>query len=413
MLNKCYEDYYLDFLVYLAGLEFSNLKIYNLFESISKGEVEVGDCYRQLANSYILVEKAVGDPPQALRYVSEIPPYGDLSKFLRDYSSVMITSGDTKSFVEHSIKQEFAKYRARVNELLKALDVLYESYLVVVLVALFFIVLPIASPVPVLSLLAIYASSLTGYLLAFRICRKIYYTVPSYLVVFDVAASTAVFALALTSHGVAYAFIPLVLLHLFAKKLNRGLLDLENESIRLVYDVYSQVLMGKSTSNALVTSLRGSSTQAYRLLWLGLILGYNPSEILKKVKLPKFAEKVLSMMLSSLPYSSLGEAHIAHVVMFVDEVEFVRRSVREKARFYMFYSLLVVALILATYFMLTRTPALFRIDKHALATYSFVSPLLISKPAVLIRDRGFTSSNVLIPLLACSLLVYIGILLLA
>lgn len=408
MTSKCYEEHYLDFLVYLAGFELGNLKIYNMLESLSRGEVEISDCYKQLANSYVILERSVGDPPQALRILSEAINYSELSKFLKDYGNVMVTSGDTKSFVEHSIKQEFARYRARVNELLKSLDVLYESYLVVVLVTLFFIVMPMTGLTPIFSLLIIYVLSLAGYLLAYRVCKKLYYTVPNFVIISDIAALTLIFMLGAIPGGAIYVFIPLALLHFITKKLVRRLDDLENESVHIVYDVYTQVLMGKFISSAIVATLGGSIEPTYRFLWLGLIHGLNPSEILRVLRLPRFSGKVMSLLLSSLPYSSLGEAHLAHVVMFVDEVQLVRKSVKEKARFYMFYSLLTIALILATYFMLTRAPSILTVDKHALAVYGSVSLLLVSGPALLIKDRGFTSSSMLIPILACSLCVYLG-----
>lgn len=407
--SKCYEEFYLDFLVYLAGLEASNLRIYNLFESVKKGEVEIEDCYKQLAQRYTFIERSVGDPHQALRILSETATYSELSKFLKDYSSVLVTSGDTRSFVEHSLKQELARYKAKISELLKTLDVLYESYLVVILVSLFFIILPVWSLAPVLGLFTIYALSIAGYFIAYKICLKLYYTIPHWVFLADIVSSTMVFLLALIPGGPLYLPIPLLTIHLALRKHVSTFVSLESDSIRAIYNAYSQVLMGRSVSTAIISSLETSNSPHYRILWLGLMVGANPRTILNGVRIPRFANKILSLVLSTLPYSSLGEAHLAHVVMFLDEVLFIRKQVREKSRFYALYSFLVASLVLATYLMLSRAPQLLSINKFTLATYGCTSLLFTSKPAIMIRDRGFTSSKTLLPILLASLMFYIGI----
>lgn len=407
--SKCYEESYLDFLVYLAGLEVSNLRIYNLFESIKRGEVEIEDCYRQLAQKYTLVERSIGDPHQALRTLSETVTYSELSKFLKDYSSVLITSGDTKSFVEHTLKQELARYRAKIGELLRTLDVLYESYLVVILVALFFIVLPVWSLAPVLGLFIIYVLSIIGYLVAHKICLKLYYTIPHWVLIADLVSSTVIFLLALIPGGLFYLPVPLLTMHLALKKHTSTFVNLENDSIRTIYNAYSQVLMGRSVNTAIISSLEFSNFPHYRILWLGLMIGANPRTVLNRVRIPRFANKILSLVLSTLPYSSLGEAHLAHVVLFLDEVLFIRKQVREKAKFYTLYSLLVASLVLATYLILSRAPQLLPVDKFTLATYGCTAFLLTSKPAIMIRDRGFTSSKALLPILVASLAFYVVI----
>ncbi|MEM0199266.1 MAG: hypothetical protein QXX72_03190 [Desulfurococcaceae archaeon] len=64
------------------------------------------------------------------------------------------------------------------------------------------------------------------------------------------------------------------------------------------------------------------------------MLGVNPKEVLKTIKFPKLAYKVLHFLLATLLYSSAEGRHIVHAVEYLDEVASMRKQVREKTEQY-------------------------------------------------------------------------------
>ncbi|MEM4913054.1 MAG: hypothetical protein QW579_06015 [Desulfurococcaceae archaeon] len=406
-LRKCYDDMFLDFLVQLASFESSGLKIYHLFESIRRGDIELGECYSALSNQYTVLESSLGAPHLALRKIAESVPSPELSKFLRDYSTVLVTSGNTKYFVESMLKQEFARFRAKVNEHQRALDTLYEAYLVGVLVLMFLMVLPIWGLLPLLGLLVIYALGVTGYFFAYRICVKLHYTLPGYVVFSDILFSTLAVVLALSFEAMLLLPALLLVLHVTTRKHVAVNNILEQESFRVIYDTYSQVLMGRPVSTALLESLGSSSSARYRLLWFSLMLGVNPKKVLKIIKLPKLAYKILLFSLAMMLYSSAEGKHLVHAVDYLDEIASVRKQVREKIKQYVLYSFVVIVLVVAAYIMLLRIPLASPLDKHAFSAYSSIGFLMVMQPAVLIRDGGFTSSRSAIAVVFAAFATYL------
>ncbi|MEM4828004.1 MAG: hypothetical protein QXK07_08205, partial [Desulfurococcaceae archaeon] len=409
----CYDDMFLDFLVQLASFESSGLKIYHLFESIRRGDIELGECYSVLANQYIVLESSLGAPHLALRKVAEAVPSTELSKFLRDYSTVLVTSGNTKHFVESMLKQEFARFRAKVNEYQRTLDTLYEAYLVGVLVLMFFMVLPIWSLLPFIGILIIYALGMAGYFFAYRICVKLHYTIPGHVILNDIIFSTLAVALVLSLEAMLLLPALVLILHMTTRKHVAVNNLLEQDTFRVIYDTYSQVLMGRPVSTALIESLGSSNSAHYRLLWFSLMLGVNPKEVLKMMKLPKLAYKVLYFLLATILYSSAEGKHLVHTVEYLDEIASVRKQVREKTKQYVLYSFVVIVLVVAAYIMLLRIPLTSPLDKHAFSAYSSIGFLLVMQPAVLIRDGGFVSSRSAIGVVFVALATYLAMMNLA
>lgn len=410
-MNKCYEKGYLEFLAYLAEFESAGFKVYNLLEAIHTNTINLDKCYQTLANQYILLENSMGAPHLALRKLSEVVPHSELSRFLRDYSNVAITSGDTKSFVESTLKQELYRYRVKIGELLRLLEVLYESFLLVVFILMVVTVFPFISMSGILRAIVFVVIGLSGYVVAYYICAHLYYEVPRVNLVLDLLMLVLVSLVFVVPSMPAYLLPIMLASHVVSKSASIHVEKHEHEAVNILHTSYARVLMGEPLGKSIVSALGTSELLSYKLVWLGLLMGLSSSRILDSAntKLPMFSKKILSLALSVLPYSYQGSVHLVHVATIVDEINATRGLVREKAKYYILYSIAVSAIVFATYVLLTRVPAILAVNPQLLASYSYAGSLISAQPATLLRERGFTSSKTAVLLLIVLTVVYFAI----
>ena len=402
--DKCLENHYLDFLVYLAGFEASGLKIYNLFESLDNRELHLGECYSVLASSYLVLERSLGDPHIALRKLAEFVKYSDLSSFLRGYSSVLVTSGDTRIYVESALKQELAKYKTKINETLRLLETLYEALLVAVFGVLFIAALPIGAYTQVVGGLLIYFIGFVGYFFSLEIVKKLYYAISTTTILLDALFFVASLFSIINYYASIVSIAMLVIFHIHASKAYRLARLLEEESTRILYETYSRVLMGDSYSSAFIGSLESTNLVEYRLVWFSLLQGAVPEGVLKAA-IKGLAERIFTSALSTLNCSSIGNSYVAHIVSYVDEVRAIRKQVRERARYFLVYSALVMLIAAISYYMMYQTPVIPQLSKHVIASYGYAGTIVASIPAVVTRDQGFVTSKTSIVLAIMALIL--------
>ncbi|MEM1816622.1 MAG: hypothetical protein QW432_04495 [Desulfurococcaceae archaeon] len=397
-LSRCLDESYLDFLMHLYGLEINGLKAYDLFSAIRKEEVEIADCYKVLTRLYGLLETALGDPQLALYKLSDIASGSKLTSFLRGYGSVLLTSGDTRTYVSAALRTEFAALRAKIGEKLKFIEVLYEAILVAVLSISILSVLPLW-PLPlVVGIFILQLVGLTSYITAVYVTKWMYYNTSALsaaLEVFFILASNLLLVSVL--YGLVVHLLVFGVLCVIVMKPVKRRVAIEGESLKILNDTYSQIMLGEPADIALLNSLKRSPLLEFRLLLHSLLSGFRAAEIIRKLKFPVLAFKVMSGLVTLMHYSPPNSTHVTSIIQFVDEVSNLRKYVEEKAKHYLLYSGIVVLLIVASYVMIARMPAVVNANARVLGVYAYVSAILTAMPACLLKDRTFIGSKLAVP----------------
>lgn len=410
MFNKCLDEYFSDFLITLSALEAGGLKVYDLFAAIHEGEINLVNCYVQVANWYVVLERSLGDPHIALQELSRSLRVSKLASFLRGYSDILVTSGDTKTYVNNSLHAELLNVKARIEESLRILEVLYESTIALILTLSLLVVLPIWNLPAWISVLIIQCIGLISYLLAFKVIKRLYYPTHVLLVICDLLYLLLLPILySLPGMGLITLMV-LIVLHIFTKKFLSNLLSVDAEVIKIFREVYSNVLLGRSLDLALIESLGRSQLDVLRAVNIGLSRGLEGYEILSKVKMPTFSSKILTLILNPIKYSYTSTAHVTAVNTFIEEVMSTRIFVKERSRLYAFYILILALLISVSYKMLSQFPILTGGITGLIGFYGHLGIILLSAPIGLVRDGCYTASGISIvfAIIALGLLILLS-----
>lgn len=409
-LHKCLDRRYLDFLVFLHGMELSNFKVYDMFSAIRRGEIDLDYCYKFLAGLYGVLERSLGDPQLALYKLSISIPGTKLADFLRGYGNVLLTSGDTLSYVSEALRSEFASLRARINELLKSVEVLYEATLVAVLGIALLSVLPLWPLPHVVGVITLQSIGLIGYFMSAMIARQMYYTLDSSLVFLDLLFLLSLGAVCIfTYYGLLASVLLLVVTRFTMSKHVKRLEEIERSSLRTLNEVHSRVALGNAVDLALLDTLKSSPLVEFRLIWYSFLNGLKGTDILRNLTFPVLASKVFSILGNLAHYSSPSSTYTASILQFVDEIENLRKYVREKAKYYVLYSGLVSALMAASYIMITRMPLIIATNTSILGIYGYVSTISTAVPAGLLTRGTFTLSNTAILAVAIASIILLTI----
>ncbi|MEM4490508.1 MAG: hypothetical protein QW816_01740 [Desulfurococcaceae archaeon] len=406
---KCLDRSYLEFLVYLNGMEMNGFKIYDLFKALYSGDIEIDECYRSLSRIYMVLEHLLGDPQLSLYKLSEITRGTRASDFFREYGNIILTSGDTSTYVHNVLKSEFNVLKAKISELLRIIEVIYEAVLVAVLGLSTLSLMPIWPFPPLIGILVLEFAGLTGYFTSLMVMKKLYYhIIPPVIIVDTVLLLSSVSLLFVNYIGAIIYSMVIITMHFLTRRFINPILNMEKESLRLLNDTYSRTIQGETVDVALVDSLGKSKLKEYRLLWYGILSGSGSKEILKKINLPVLAGKVLSLLTGLLQYSDLGSLYVISVSHFVDEVNGLRKFVEERSKYYLLYSTILALLMATSYYMFTRFSTIIG-DLRILGIYGYLGVLSTSVPACVLRSTGFTSSKASILVVIFALIVYLVI----
>jgi hypothetical protein len=408
-LNKCLEEHFADFLTVLSAFESVSLRVYDVFNAIHRGEVRVADCYEQVARLYTILEKSLGDPRAALQELSRELRATRLAGFLRGYSDVLVTSGDTRTYVNSSLRSELSAMKARIESSLRVLETLYESNIALILTLSLLVVMPIWGFPAWISLLAIQLSGLLSYILAFKIARSLYYPVHRALLLVDLLYMLALPVFVTTLQLGFFSLLVLVLLHSATRRLVKALFSLEVEAIRVFRETHSEVLLGRSLDLALLDSLGKSRFEVLRAISVGLSRGLEGHEVLSRLKLPQLPVKILTLLLNPVKYGYTGIAYLSAVNVFIEELMSTRILVREKTRLYALHVLILALLVSASYIMLSQIPIIVHGNTWLIGLYGYLGIILLSAPIGLVRDGCYVASrlSLVFAALATGLLVLI------
>lgn len=404
---KCLDKSYLDFLVYLNGMEMNGFKIYDLFRALYVRDVEIDECYSSLSKIYFVLEHITGDPQLALYKLSEITRSAKASTFFRGYGDIVLTSGDTATYVHNTLKSEFNALKARVEELLKIIEVVYEAILVAVLGLSMLSIMPMWPFPTLIGVLILELTGLAGYSISLSIMRKLYYQALLPIVLVDVVFLLSTGFLLLSNPvGPLLHLALLIIMHVLTRSIVNSLVNLEKESLRVLSEVYSRTIQGETVDVALLDSLTNSKLVEYKLLWYSILNGFNSKDTVRRIKLPVLAGKILYLLTALLNYSSLSSTYVVSISQFAEEINDLRRFVEEKSNYYLLYSVILAALIASSYYMVTQMPIIGE-NTYLLGIYGYLGVIITSIPACVLKNGGFASSRISILLVIFALAVYL------
>jgi hypothetical protein len=407
--NKCIDENFSEFLTTLSAFEASGLRVYNLFAAIYAGEVNIANCYSSVARLYVVLERSLGDPHMALHELSRGLRTTKLAGFLRGYSDILVTSGDTRTYVNSVLRAELSNLRARVEGSLRIIETLYESTVALIVTLALLVAMPIWSIPAQISMLVIQLTGVLSYLLTLNVVKRLYYPTNSVLVVVDLLYLLALPVLVIASRAGLLALLLLGVLHLLTRRLVSGLFNLESEVVRAFREVYSEVLLGRPLDLALIESLKKSRVKILKAMKFGLFYGLEGYEVLSRVKIPRFSLKILTLLLNPLKYSHASAVYLSAVNTFVEELISAREFIREKSRTYILHVVVLALLTSASYAMLSQIPIIVHGNSWLVGLYGYLGVILLSAPIGLIRDGCYVASklSLVFTVLATGLLVLI------
>jgi len=393
-LTKCLDKHYMDFLAYLHGMEVSGLKLYDLLGAVRRGELKIADCYVFIARLYDILEGSLGDPKAALFKLSEFIQGSKLVGLLRGYGSALFTSGDTGSFVTAALKSEFSFFRTKISEELRLIEVLYEAMLAAILCVSMFSILPIWPLPPAIGVLVLQSIGLMGFTVANRVARKLLYSRETLIVLLE--ASYIVLSIVpamFTYYGLAAYLLFIVFAHFLIHRRLKNEVFIERESLRVLRDVHSYVMLGEMPDVALLSALGGAQGFEFRVMQHGLLNGLFGREIVSKLRLPGLANDIMHKLTSLMHYSAFNGAYVASIMQYADEISEVRKLAEVKAKNYLLYSIVISFLVIASYIMISKIPALLNINPKVLGLYGFTSIISAIAPTCILKDRSFMGSR--------------------
>lgn len=339
------DKHYLEFITLLLIMESSGIRLYEVFKEAVKGNLTLPNGYNELAKKYELFSKISPDPYVCIRKLAENTPSEKVSQFLKAYSEVLISTGDTRSLVESSIKEEFQGLKTRVNDYASLLDNLYESYLIVLLGVLVYAMLPLAKFPPQLLGLLISGISVTSYLIAIKLLSMADYYA-GIIVLIPTGFLVAMTPLVVFNHvAIIIHCVLTLILGLILNQLVGYVYVLESKFFTLLEDLYSEARQGIPLDTALIKIGNRYGDPINRISDL-LKLGFKPKNILSVVRLPPLSYRILDLILSPILYSRGSPGYLGHVLGVIDSITGLRRILREKSRIYYLYALVLILVIL-------------------------------------------------------------------
>ncbi|MEM4436774.1 MAG: hypothetical protein QXO22_07515 [Thermosphaera sp.] len=397
-----------DFLAILSSFEHSGLRIMDLFEQAARGRVVLPEAFARLSRLYLFLEKASGDPYSSLKKLSSIAPSAKVSRFLGEYSEVLISSGNTPALVERYLEAELEEHRARVSTLISQLDAFFEGFLIMILSITVLAIIPGGFITPIASALSTAGAGLVGYWIASRISSALLTPrTPS-----SAAGDLAVIALAPLSYagpaGVGiHASLALILYLVLRGRVEMAVRE-EAEAVFAAGEAAAGLALGTPVDASITQRFRSSSILTFRVLGLALLNGFNASRMLSSTRLPALSRRALALLLAPVEYNGTAASLASSVSRIIRHVGEARKWCLERSRMYFFYAVFTAATMLLTSLMMENSALGLRLQRELVAStlYSSVSAS-ITVASVVGRGGLFYSGKNVGVLLGLGMAVYL------
>lgn len=341
-IAKCLDSGLLEFLSALLPMEAGGVKLYELFELAASGKLGLPPCYERVSLIYSFLEKSLGSPYLALKYLARSLGGSRFGKLVREYNEISLTAGDALRFLEGAMSSYLGYMRGKLERSLRLLEGVYEGVIVLVMSAVLLSTTPSYAIPPLVSQAVILISLLAGYSYSLNLSKHLMSSAKRGLLL-D-AALIALGALSpLHLHlAVAHA-LSLLLISLALRGERRRALELEEEALGLLEDAYVNVNSGLTLDASLRERLR-SGSPALRLAWFLAERGADARELIERLDATALTAWSLSTLIGAMEYTSRHSPYLSKAVLVADSLREAREYVAEKLRAFYVYPIIVTAL---------------------------------------------------------------------
>ncbi|MEZ0393459.1 MAG: hypothetical protein ABWK00_00200 [Desulfurococcaceae archaeon] len=371
-----------EFLTALLTYEASGLRLDNVMLQAAQGKLWLPRSFVELSRFYLLFYTTSQDPLEALRKLSKaIRGVPRLSDFLRGYTEVLLASGDTVRYVEQVLREELQERRSRLEEILKFVEAAYEAYVILIVSVISFTIFPTTSlsvaqwgfVISVTS--AALALLLKGMTSILYLPTRTEFSIAELLIV--LTAPLAFLSIYVLLLHIFLSVGVLLVINAFYRRLERA----DRAAVDLVEELFTGARLGIPVDVALIKAMSNTLPQHKLLLW-SFSRGIDSSKILSRSDLPPFTKFVLRMLLNQIDYVRDHVRYTAYIARAVNLIRELRSWLRGKALTFTVYSLLLPALMIATYRLMRayRAQALLLLSASgasALCYVSFVGSFII------------------------------------
>ena len=404
--KKKLEEEFSDFLALNLTMEANGLRLDNILDEALNKKLELPSSYMIVAKIYNIIKSLNPDPYTGLRYLAKLIPSERISRFLRGYTEILVTTNDTLTYVESKLDEELASLEQKISRSLSSLDTLYEGLLIVLMSIITFMLIPVAY-VPkeliafIVSIIGAAAYTISSSLTS---CTYRYETPISQSLSLILLIITPFLIIGATIEFIALYTIFIAALVILLRKLENRFDKIENELVDLIEDLYSEAKQGIPIDHALMK--KENLVHPIDKIRDFLRLGINIPHILQRIKLSPFSKKLLSLVFSPLEYSRYHEKHLGYTLKIMDSIVRLRRLLSERGRMYFFYALtLPVITIVMIKGMTTIQSNLTRVFDPELALSLTYSISLIAGVIASKISSGKSLYSFFIPILLSSTLV--------
>ncbi len=344
-LRKNLTDSYVDFLANLLVFEANGVRLDEVLDYASRDKTLLPKPYSYIVKLYTSMSRIISDPYTILVKISDSLPCKRVAFFLKGYAEVLITTNDTKHYVESELKNVIQKLYADIFNTLSYVDSLYEGLLILLLGFIVYMYLPLSTiPYELVSIL-LTLLGLAGYVFVHNLSQRSFWPNNSSL---DLLTLLVLIIAPFFFRSINLSTIFIIayfLIFFIAFTSYQRLLRLDYEASILLEEVYSSINQKMPLDQAVIKACSRLS-KPYRIIKNLLLLGFNYSDFKNAVKLTPYAEKVLGLLLSPLKYSSSDILHIGYIVKISDFIRRIRTSLAERCRVYYIYALTLPAVLI-------------------------------------------------------------------
>lgn len=335
-----------DFLALLLTFEANGIRLDEVLEEASKNKLVLPKPYQKLSLIFSVLSRITNDPYTCLKKLAEYIPSNRVKNFMRGYAEVLITTGDTLSYIDSFINEEFSVLKMRINNIVSFIDMLFEGFLIILLGILVYSLIPLGGLPIELVVFIIVMLSLFSYILAYKLLELTYYYMSTFYVFLTIAfiVSTPVILFLIQDLMVVYTLI-IILAGLFLYFKHRIFEEIDSQTMVLLEEVYGESRLGMPIDSALIKvidRLDGPFTKITDLLKMGA----KPNEIVNAINFSQLSRKVFSLLLTPVEYSKSHYRHIGYIINILDHIRGLRKSLSERSKIYYIYVLTLPLVVL-------------------------------------------------------------------
>jgi|GEM_PF-2614459 len=336
----------MDFLTLLLAFETGGLRLPRLLEEVAEGRVEAGGYIRALALKYKALERTALDDYTALRKLADSTGSAWLADFLRGYSEVATTSGETARFVESYLEKTSLSLRMKLENMLKLVEGVYEGLMLAVFGLIALTVIPFPGVGTMFLSTAVVMVAVLSYLVVLKISGDtLTLSRLEHFASIILVGSTLI--VILVKGGLLLHFTLVLATVILLSPRVRRLVEVEGDVVGFLEEAFSMTRHGMTLDQVL--HYVEFEDKSLRLFKKTLLLGHEPGSLLDAF--PALARMVLRNLTTPLKYTIRHEKVSSYVLKFVELVSEARVGLRKKGFTYMVYSFIFPATVFVTYFL--------------------------------------------------------------